>query len=369
MKRVLTVGLSYSGPPIENVQIETLGLCRASIEASKAAFSLYDYDTIVIDPKSYSHMLFGMAGPFSDKVGELSALKQANNDHDLDDAFDHADRTAELLAAMKAGATVVWCLADPKREKFFRWRSTHLGFVCDAVESAVNAADLRTKKGRSLGWIDDASPFAGYFRSLADENGWTQCLAAPPAELTSIATTPEGYSLGGAFSEGDARGWILTPPTSEASANALITSAISLASGDPSRERYHPVFLSHTKADKPFVRKLRDDLVQAGVRVWFDEAEILVGDSLSEKIAEGLKLSRFIAVVLSSESINAKWVNKELEIAMTREIEGGEVVVLPLLYEKCEIPAFLKGKLYADFTDAATYDAALAQLLHRLRIK
>ena len=105
------------------------------------------------------------------------------------------------------------------------------------------------------------------------------------------------------------------------------------------------------------------------MRVWFDEAEILVGDSLSEKIAEGLKLSRFIAVVLSSESSNAKWGKKELEIAMTSEIEGGEVVVLPLLYEKCEIPAFLKGKLYADFTDAASYDAALAHLLHRLRIK
>lgn len=369
MKRVLTVGLSYSGASVDGVQIETLGLCKASIDPGKAAFSLYDYDTIIIDPKSYSHMLFGAAGPFSDQTGELSALKRANNSHDLDDAFDHADRTAELLAAMKAGATVVWCLADPKMEKFFRWRTTRLGYVCDEVEAAVAGADPRTKKGRSLGWVDDLSPFAGYFRSLAAENGWTQCLADPPPALASIANTPEGYSLGGAFLEGEARGWILTPPTSETSTNQLITSAIALASGDPARERYHPVFLSHTKADKAFVRRLRDDLTKAGVRVWFDEAEIQLGDSLTDKIAEGLKLSRFIAMVLSSKSISAPWVKKELEIAMTREIEGGEVVVLPLLYEKCDIPAFLKGKLYADFTDTATYDAALAQLLHRLRIK
>jgi len=102
--------------------------------------------------------------------------------------------------------------------------------------------------------------------------------------------------------------------------------------------------------------------------VWVDEAEIDIGDSLIAKIDEGMKVSRYIAVVLSTKSIDAPWVKKELDVAMNREIAGGEVVVLPLLYEKCELPEFLKGKLYADFTDAKEYEAVLAKLLRRLRI-
>ncbi len=100
-----------------------------------------------------------------------------------------------------------------------------------------------------------------------------------------------------------------------------------------------------------------------------DEAEIEIGDSLIAKIEEGMKETRYIGVVLSSKSIKAPWVKKELDVAMNREIAGGEVVVLPLLYEKCDLPAFLKGKLYADFTQPDTYEEALAKLLRKLRIR
>ena len=48
------------------------------------------------------------------------------------------------------------------------------------------------------------------------------------------------------------------------------------------------VFLSHNSADKPFVRKLALDLEKAGVRCWLDEAEIKVGDSLLDKIRDGI---------------------------------------------------------------------------------
>ena len=53
--------------------------------------------------------------------------------------------------------------------------------------------------------------------------------------------------------------------------------------------------------------------------------------------------------------------------AQVRETSG-EVVVLPLLYEPCELPEFLKGKMYADFSKPEEYEAMLAKLLRRLRI-
>ena len=81
-----------------------------------------------------------------------------------------------------------------------------------------------------------------------------------------------------------------------------------------------------------------------------------------------MKLSRYIAVVLSGKSITAPWVKKDLDLAMHQEITSGEVVVLPLLYEECELSEFLKDNLYADFSKPEDYEAVLGKLLRRLRI-
>jgi hypothetical protein len=102
--------------------------------------------------------------------------------------------------------------------------------------------------------------------------------------------------------------------------------------------------------------------------VWLDEAEIQIGDSLTKKIEEGMKKTRYVGVVLSERSIRSSWVERELDIAINREIATGEVVVLPLLYEKCELPAFLVGKMYADFTSPAQSAESLGKLLRRLKI-
>jgi hypothetical protein len=163
---------------------------------------------------------------------------------------------------------------------------------------------------------------------------------------------------------------LLTPPTSQAAEDQLIRDSLALKKADAKQEEYHGIFLSHTATDKRFVRRLRDDLLEHGVpRVWVDEAEIEIGDSLMAKIEEGMKETRYIGVVLSSRSIKAPWVKKELEMAMNHEIARGEVVVLPLLYEKCDLPGFLRGKLYADFTDSEAYEEVLRKLLRRLRIR
>lgn len=370
MKRVLTVGLRYSGEPIDGVEFDNLGLCSAATAHDKAAYPLYEYDVIVIHPASFSHFLFGEKGEFSESETELGDLKRCNGAYDIDSAFDALDRQLEMQAAITEGATVVWCLSEAKRMNFFGYRETWLGYVAPPVLRMVKRGDLLVKKGRRLGSVDTESPFARYFASLTS-TGWNLCLRDDDIEgYTSIASTPEGYSLGGRVSQGSISGWLVTPPSSETAANRLILDALELEKDDPRQEKYHGIFLSHTSADKPFVRQLRNDLLEHGVpRVWVDEAEIEIGDSLTAKIAEGMRETRYIGVVLSSRSIEAPWVRKELDIAINREISGGEVVVLPLLYEKCTLPAFLEGKLYADFTSTEQYEAALAKLLRKLRIR
>ncbi|AJF00995.1 toll/interleukin-1 receptor domain-containing protein [Pandoraea apista] len=126
------------------------------------------------------------------------------------------------------------------------------------------------------------------------------------------------------------------------------------------------VFLSHNHADKPFARRLAADLRQAGHSVWIDEAEILLGDSLIEKIRQGLDEVDYVAAILSTASIDSPWVQRELDIASNREISENRVVVLPLVKEKVNLPGFLQGKLYADFTDESRYSDSFKVLLTRL---
>lgn len=126
------------------------------------------------------------------------------------------------------------------------------------------------------------------------------------------------------------------------------------------------IFLSHTSTDKPFVRKLAADLRNNGHTVWIDEAEINIGDSLIGKIREGLDSVDYVAAVLSKASIKSEWVKKELEIASNKEIKQQKIIVLPLIVENVEMPGFLEGKLYGDFSDETKYDDTLKLLLRSL---
>jgi hypothetical protein len=126
------------------------------------------------------------------------------------------------------------------------------------------------------------------------------------------------------------------------------------------------VFLSHNSKDKPWVRELAKRLTSDGVVVWLDEAEIHIGDSLIDKISTAIDQMRFVAAVISPNSIGSAWVQKELSLAMSKEIKGRRVTVLPLLIEQCDLPVALRDKLYADFTSPEQFESEYKRLLRAI---
>ncbi len=128
------------------------------------------------------------------------------------------------------------------------------------------------------------------------------------------------------------------------------------------------VFISHNHQDKTFVRRLGADLAANGVKPWIDEAEINIGDSLIAKVSAAIDEMRYFIVVLSPRSVASAWVRQELEQALASQLAEREVRVLPLVLEPCDIPPFLRGKRYADFTSAAGYDVAFAALLKAMGV-
>ena len=128
------------------------------------------------------------------------------------------------------------------------------------------------------------------------------------------------------------------------------------------------LFISYSHKDQGFVQKLAADLRYLGADLWIDFAEIKVGDSLIERIRQGIDGSEFVAVVLSQHSIDSNWVQREMDVAMNQEIIGKRIRVLPILLDDVELPGFLLGKYYADFRGDNQYLFSLGQLAFRLEL-
>jgi hypothetical protein len=129
------------------------------------------------------------------------------------------------------------------------------------------------------------------------------------------------------------------------------------------------IFLSHSHLDKQFVRQLAEDLSRYDVKVWLDEAEMGIGDSLIEKIREGIDSMDYLGAVISQHSVKSPWVRREIDVAMNQEIEGRRLKVLPILIDDCDLPGFLLGKIYADFRKPEKYSNSLDALLKRFGIE
>ena len=115
---------------------------------------------------------------------------------------------------------------------------------------------------------------------------------------------------------------------------APLTSAPSLVRETPPgiehRGEAYDVFISHASEDKDsIVRPLANALVSEGLKVWYDEFSLRIGDSLRQKIDKGLAMSRVGLVVLSPAFIGKGWTNYELDGIVTRTVSG-EQILLPI---------------------------------------
>jgi len=109
-----------------------------------------------------------------------------------------------------------------------------------------------------------------------------------------------------------------------------------------------PIFISYNNADKLFAETLAMNLVQNKHRVWIDKWELSAGDSLIDRIEEAVEGADAILVLLSNNSIESAWCRKELKSGLIRELEERQVIVIPILLDDCEVPLFLRDKLYVD---------------------
>ena len=131
--------------------------------------------------------------------------------------------------------------------------------------------------------------------------------------------------------------------------------------GSSSSARYD-VFISHATEDKDaIVRPLATTLVSLGLKVWYDEFELRIGDSLRRKIDAGLARSRFGVVVISPSFFMKNWPQYELDGLVTREMTG-EQVILPLWHQVTKSEVIDYSPSLADKVARSTSDFTVEEI-------
>lgn len=93
------------------------------------------------------------------------------------------------------------------------------------------------------------------------------------------------------------------------------------------------IFISHASEDKmEIVKPLADLLIENNLTVWYDDYSLSVGDSLTEKIEEGLSNSSLGVIILSNNFFTKQWPRKELNALCTLELVKGKTI-LPIWHK------------------------------------
>jgi hypothetical protein len=89
------------------------------------------------------------------------------------------------------------------------------------------------------------------------------------------------------------------------------------------RKKKWDVFISYASEDREdLVRPLAHYLDRLGVKVWFDESSLQIGDSLTSAIGHGLSQSHFGLIILSPAFMKKKWPRNELAALLSIETVG-----------------------------------------------
>lgn len=127
------------------------------------------------------------------------------------------------------------------------------------------------------------------------------------------------------------------------------------------------IFVSHRGAasDTEKVERLASELSTTGHNVWLDSWKIDIGDSIIQRINEGLADSTYLILCYSSSGVLSPWMSREWMSTLAAQLNGKNVKLLPVKLSGGEPPAILDDIKYADL--AADWDKGVSDLLRAVK--
>jgi hypothetical protein len=109
------------------------------------------------------------------------------------------------------------------------------------------------------------------------------------------------------------------------------------------------VFISHRCADADLARRLAEELQKADYNSSLDEWEILVGDSVVERINAGLQTAKYVIVCHSEAGVLSNWMRHEWMPGLARQMDGHRTLPPPIRTPVwCNTSPILADIRYAD---------------------
>lgn len=140
---------------------------------------------------------------------------------------------------------------------------------------------------------------------------------------------------------------------------ALVNSRLELTSDEcpeneavPSGKQPPKVFLSYAWEDRELASIIAHQLQSNGIDIWWAEWCLSAGDSLRQKIDEGLGNCTHFLVLLTSNSLTKLWVNQEMDAGLMLKLQS-QVKFIPLRYRLSaeQLPPLLRGTLSPSVDD------------------
>lgn len=130
-------------------------------------------------------------------------------------------------------------------------------------------------------------------------------------------------------------------------------------------DRYPQVFISYSRKDTEFIKKLADDLRRWRIRVWFDE-QLDTGESWRENLAIAIQQAHAFVLVMSPDSVDSQYVQWEIELASNNKRK-----IFPVMYRKTKPPIILSNLHYTKLQnreeDPDTYEQNLRGLVRDIK--
>jgi hypothetical protein len=87
---------------------------------------------------------------------------------------------------------------------------------------------------------------------------------------------------------------------------------------------FYSCFISYSSMDQAFAERLHADLQDSAVRCWFAPEDMKIGDKIRPRIDDAIRIHDKLLLILSKNSINSSWVEKEVETAFEKERQQGK---------------------------------------------
>ena len=135
---------------------------------------------------------------------------------------------------------------------------------------------------------------------------------------------------------------------------------------DMGGQKQWDVFISYATEDKEAVAApLANELKSRGLRVWYDDFELRVGDSLSRSIDNGISRSRFGLVILSKSFFDKSWTQHELGGLVART-NNEEHRLLPIWHEISKDEVITHSAPLADKVALLTSDLGIDEIADKI---